>query len=475
MPGVKEVFAIDSGVAVVARDTWSALQGRNSLMVEWEPGPTQNLSSEAIHSEYRELAAKPGAVARRDGDADAALAGSAKRIAAEFWVPYLAHAPMEPLNCVVHVRADGCDIWAGDQLQTIDQRNAAAVLGIPPEHVRIHTTYAGGSFGRRLTARSDYIVQGVQIAKEMAKHGGVPVKTLWTREDDVRGGYFRSCYLHSLEAGLDEAGKPLAWKHRIVGQSIVTGTPFAGGLLKDGIDRTSVKGASTLPYAIPNLQVELHTTELPVPVLWWRSVGSSHTAFVTEAFVDELAYAAGVDPYELRRQLLKDHPRHLAVLDLAAEKAGWGGKCPPEGVGRGIAVHESFHTFVAQVAEVRVNKDGSYRVERVVCAVDCGLAVTPDVVIAQMEGGIGFGLSAALYGEITLENGAVQQSNFHDYRVLRLNEMPRVEVHIVPSDQPPTGVGEPGLPPIAAAVANAIYAVSGKRIRSLPIGEKIPS
>jgi isoquinoline 1-oxidoreductase beta subunit len=468
MPGVKAVFPIPAGVAVVATDTWSAIQGREALALEWEPGPAAGLSSASIFASYRDLAKQPGAVARNDGDAEAALAGSAKRIAGEFEVPYLAHAPMEPLNCVVYVQPDGCDIWTGDQFQTGDQGNAAKVLGIAPEKVRIHTLYAGGSFGRRANSKSDYVVEGVHIAKHM----GMPVKTMWTREDDIRGGYYRPCYLHTLEAGLDADGHPVAWKHRIVGQSIVAGTPFEGGMVKNGVDQTSVEGAATLPYAIPNLYVDLHSPKLPVPVLWWRSVGSTHTAFATEVFLDELAHAAGADPVEFRRKLLKEHPRHLGVLNLAAEKAGWGTPLPA-GWGRGVAVHESFNTYVAEVAEVSVRPDGEFKVERVVCAVDCGTAVTPDVIKAQMEGGIGFGLSAALHSAVTLEDGRAVQSNYDDFRILRIKEMPRVEVHIVASDAPPTGVGEPGVPPIAPAVANALFAATGKRLRKLPIGNRI--
>ncbi len=468
VPGVKAVFEIPAGVAVVAADTWSALKGRQALVIEWTPGPAAGLSSAAILASYRDLAKQPGAVARNDGDADRALATAARRIAAEFEVPYLAHAPMEPLNCVVHVREGGCDIWTGDQFQTMDQRNAAQVLGIAPEQVRIHTLYAGGSFGRRANLKSDYIVEGVHIARRMK----VPVKTMWTREDDIHGGYYRPCYLHALEAGLDANGRPLAWKHRIVGQSIVAGTPFEAGMVKDGVDHTSVEGAANLPYAIPNLFVDLHSPRLPVPVLWWRAVGSTHTAFATEVFLDELAQAAGEDPVAFRRKLLKGHPRHLAVLDLAAEKAGWGTPLP-QGWGRGVAVHESFNSYVAEVAEVSAKPDGTFKVERVVCAVDCGLAVTPDVVRAQMEGGIGFGLAAALHGAVTLEDGRAAQSNFDDYRVLRMKEMPRVEVHIVASEAPPTGVGEPGVPPIAPAVANALFAATGKRPRRLPLGTRL--
>lgn len=467
LPGVKAVFEIPAGVAVVAADTWSALKGREALALEWTPGPGEHLSSERIFAGYRFLAQWPGAVARRDGDVDQGLSGAAQTLEAEFEVPYLAHAPMEPLNCVARVTADGCDIWTGAQLQTMDQRNAAAALGIPPERVRIHTLYAGGSFGRRGNPKSDYIVEGVHIAKQM----GVPVKTIWTREDDIRGGYYRPCYLHTLKGGLDAQGLPVAWKHRIVGQSIVAGTPFAG-MIKDGVDHTSVEGAANLPYAIPNLYVDLHSPQQTVPPLWWRSVGSTHTAFVTEVFLDELAHAAGADPVEFRRKLLKDHPRHLGVLNLAADKAGWG-KPLPKGWGRGVAVHESFNSYVAEVAEVSVNADGEFKVERVVCAVDCGTAVTPDVIEAQMEGGIGFGLAAALHSAITIKDGHAEQSNFDDYVILRMREMPRVEVHIVTSDAPPTGVGEPGVPPVAPAVANAVFAATGKRIRKLPMGTRV--
>ena len=467
-PGVKAVFEIPAGVAVVATDTWSAIQGRLAVKAEWEAGPAAGVSSDTLLESYRALLKQPGTVARNDGDAGQALAGAARTLAAEYEVPFLAHAPMEPLNCVAQVTADGCEIWTGDQFQTMDQKNAAAVLGLAPEKVHIHTLFAGGSFGRRANVKSDYVVEAVHIAKRM----GVPVKTVWTREDDIRGGFYRPCYAHRLEAGLDAQGAPVAWTHRIVGQSIVAGTPFAAGLIKDGIDHTSVEGAATLPYAIPNLRVELHSPTPPIPVLWWRSVGSSHTAFATEVFLDEVAQAAGEDPVALRRRLLKGHPRHLAVLELAATRAGWGTPLP-KGWGRGVAVHESFNSFVAEVAEVSVAADGSFKVERVVCAVDCGLAVTPDVIRAQMEGGIGFGLSAALHGEITLQDGRTKQGNFDDYKQLRISEMPQVEVHIVASDLPPTGVGEPGVPPIAPAVVNALFAATGKRIRKLPIGKTV--
>ena len=464
--GVTEVVRIPSGVAVLAKDFWSAKQGRDALVIEWDETAANRLGSAEILAQYRALAATAGAVARSDGDAATAMAGAAKRIEATFEFPYLAHASMEPMDCVIKLDGDQCEVWSGEQFQTIDQAMIAGVLGLKPPQVKINMLYAGGSFGRRANPAADFSVEAAQIVKAIG--GRAPVKLMWTREDDMRGGFYRPLYLHTLSAALDASGKPVAWQHRIVGQSILAGTPFEGMLVKNGVDATSVEGASTLPYDIPNLQVDLHTTKIGVPVLWWRSVGSTHTAFSTETFLDEMAAAAGRDPLEFRRALLTKHPRHLGVLNLAAEKAGWD-KPLAKGRGRGIAVHESFNSFVAQVAEVSIGKDGALKVERVVCAVDCGIAVNPDVIRAQMEGGIGFGLSAALYGAITLKDGVVEQSNFHDYQPLRINEMPKVEVHIVASNAAPTGVGEPGVPCIAPAVANAVFAATGQRLRKLPL------
>jgi len=330
--------------------------------------------------------------------------------------------------------------------------------------------YAGGSFGRRANPRSDYVLEAVQIAK--AINGRAPVKMIWTREDDMRAGQYRPLFYHTLRAGLDASGNLVAWQHRLVGQSILADTAFEGAMKKNGIDFTSVEGAANLPYAIPNMLVDLHSPSYPVPVQWWRSVGSTHTAFSTEVFFDEVAHAAGKDPVAFRRALLAKHPRHLAVLDLAASKAGWGKPLPTKAGmrrGRGVAVHESFGSVVAEIAEVSVKADGSFKVDRVVCAVDCGIAINPSIVRAQMEGGIGFGLSAALYSAVTLKDGQVEQSNFHDYPLLRMSEMPQVDVHIVPSSANPSGVGEPGVPPIAPAVANALFAATGKRLRNLPL------
>jgi len=474
MVGVAEVVAIPSGVAVVAKDFWSAKTARDALTIEWDETSAFRLGSPEILAEYRRLAASPGLNARKDGDPAAALASAARRVEAEYEFPYLAHAAMEPMNCVMKLEPAGCEVWNGEQLQTGDQFALAAVFGLKPEQVKINMLFAGGSFGRRANPGSDYLLETAHIVKALAggKSAGRPVKLVWTREDDTKAGWYRPTFLHRLAAGLDAQGSLVAWQHRLVGQSILAGTPFESMLVKNGIDETSVEGASTLPYAIPNLGVELHSPKLPVPVQWWRSVGSTHTAYSTETFVDELAAVMGKDPVELRRELLAKHPRHKAVLELAAQRAGWGtslaaGKAG-ERRGRGVAVHESFNSYVAQVAEVTVRPDGSFKVDRVVCAVDCGLAINPRNIVAQMEGGIGFGLSAALYGAITLKDGVVEQSNFHDYPPLRMSDMPVIETHIVASTEKPTGVGEPGTPVVAPAVANALAAATGVRLRRLP-------
>jgi isoquinoline 1-oxidoreductase beta subunit len=371
---------------------------------------------------------------------------------------------MEPLNCTAEVRPGSCEIWIGTQFQTGDQAAAAKIAGVKPEQVKVNTLFLGGGFGRRANPRSDFVAEAVHLAKAT----GRPVKVVWTREDDLHGGYYRPLWVSRLRAGLDAQGKPVAWVHTLAGQSILAGTPFSG-MIQNGIDETSVEGAADAPYleSIADHRVELHSPEHPIPVLWWRSVGHSHTAFVVESFVDELAHAAGKDPVAFRRELLPAGSRRRRVLDLAAEAFGWG-KPLPAGRAAGIAVHESFGSAVAQAAEVSVDQ-GRIRVHRVVCAVDCGPVVNPDGVEAQMQSGIVYGLSAALYGEITFRDGRVEQSNFHDYPVLRLHEMPRVEVHIAKSNEKMGGAGEPGTPPIAPAVANALFALTGKRLRSLPL------
>ena len=462
--GVEQVVTIPQGVAVLAKGYWAAKKGRDALRIEWDESEAEKRGSKELLAEYRTLLDRPGLEVRSDGDIKAAFAAASQTLTADYEFPFLAHAPMETLDCVIRLEEDGCEVWAGSQLQTVDQGTIAAILGFEPHRVRLETQLAGGSFGRRATPTGDVAAEAATIAKAVDTKR--PIKLVWSREDDIKGGRYRPLYLHRLQAGLDQSGRIIAWQHRIVGQSILEGSPFEA-MIKDGIDGTSVEGAQQLPYAIPNMKVDLHTTDVGVPVLWWRSVGHTHTGYSTETFFDEVAHAAGHDPVELRRQLLKDHPRHLAVLELAAEKADWGGPLP-EGIARGVAVHESFSSFVAQVVEVSLGKRGMPRVERVVCAVDCGIAINPDNIRGQMESGIGFGLGAALHNEIVLEEGRVRESNFHDYRPLRIQEMPKVEVHIVPSKVPPTGVGEPGVPPIAPAVANAYFELTGKRVRRLP-------
>jgi isoquinoline 1-oxidoreductase subunit beta len=467
VPGVVKVAQVPRGIAVIATGFWAAKKGRDALNVEWDESQAEKRSSADLMSEYRHLADQPALSARKEGDAAAAIRVASRTLSASFEFPYLAHAPMEPLDAVVKLTPSSCEIWAGDQFQTVDQANAAHTAGLEAQQVSIHTLYAGGSFGRRANPGSDYIVEAVSIAKACGADG-TPIKLQWTREDDVTGGLYRPMYFHKLEAGLDAKGALTAWRHVLVGQSIVAGTPFAA-MVKGGIDSTSVEGAANIAYAIPNIDVELSTTQVGIPVLWWRVVGSSHTTFAVESFLDEVAHAAGKDPFTYRRELLEQHPRLRGVLELAAEKAGWADGPLPQGRGRGIAVAEAFKSFVAQVAEVTVDPSGGFRVDRVVCAVDCGTPINPDVIAAQMEGGIGFGLGAALYGAITVKDGRVEQSNFNSYRVLRMNEMPKVEVHIVPSVEAPTGVGEPGVAPLGPAVANALFAATGKRHYVFPL------
>ncbi|MBU8975983.1 xanthine dehydrogenase family protein molybdopterin-binding subunit [Lysobacter sp. MMG2] len=470
VPGVRNVVQVPSGVAVVADHYWAAKLGRDALKIEWDLGPNAALDTPALREQFRTLALTDGTPAAQGGDAKAALSKAARTLEAEYHVPYLAHAPMEPLNCTVKVDGEGCDIWTGTQFQTLDQQVAAKILGLAPEQVRIHTTFLGGAFGRRATPSSDFVSEAVQVAKA----AGAPVKTVWTREDDIRGGYYRPMYLQQARIALDDAGKPIAWHHVLVGQSILAGSPFEAAMVKNGIDATSVEGVADSPYIkdLTDHRIELHSPRTGIPVLWWRSVGHSYNGFVMESLVDELAHAAKQDPVEYRRALLQKHPRHLAALNLVADKAGWGSPLP-QGQARGVAVHESFGSFIAQVAEVSIDRTpGTHhpiRVHRVVCAIDCGIAVNPEGVRAQMESGIAFGLGAALHSALTFKEGRVQESNFHDYVVLRMDEMPKIEVHIVPSTEKMGGAGEPGTPPIAPAVANALFALTGQRLRELPL------
>ncbi len=461
VPGVTHVVELMSGVAVVATNFWAAKKGRDALDVKWDLGPGAKLNSPDLFAKFHEDAKAPGKIARKADNIDA-MKSAVKTIVAEYEVPYLAHAPMEPLNCTVEVQENGAELWVGSQFQGVDQAAAARVLGLKPEQVKLNTMLAGGGFGRRANPVSDYVVEACEIAKK-AK---VPVKTVWTREDDIRGGFYRPMYVHRVEVGLDAQNKVVAWNHAIVGPSILGGTPFEAMMVKDGIDATSTEGVADTPYAIPNMQVSLNTEKVGVPVLWWRSVGNSHTAFVMETMIDELAAAAGQDPVVYRRTLLSGNPRVLKTLELVVEKSNWGAPVP-HGRARGIAVHESFNSVCAQVAEVSL-EGNEIRVHKVVAAFDCGLVVNPMTVEAQVQGSIAYGLSAALFDQITLKDGVVEQSNFHDYRVLRMNEMPVVEVHIVPGGEKPTGVGEPGTPPVAPAVANALAVLTGKRVRTLP-------
>ena len=467
--GVKNVVQVPTGIAVIADNYWAAKTGREALEIDWDLGENASLDSTALLAEYQKLAATTGLIAAKAGDNKAAMAKAEQFIEAEYALPYLAHSPMEPLNCAVKIDKDSCEIWTGTQMQGTDQTAAAKILGLKPEQVKIHTLFLGGGFGRRANPAADFVSEAVQVAKA----AGVSVKAVWSREDDVKGGYYRPMYVHKAKIALDENGMPSAWEHVAVGQSIMLGTPFEAFQIKDGIDVTSVEGTADSPYlkSIPNYQVSLHTAKTKVPVLWWRSVGHSHTAFVMESLIDELANLAKKDPLEYRRALLKGHPRHLAALNLAAEKADRG-KPLPKGVFRGIAVHESFGSFVAQVAEVSVT-NGEVKVHRIVSAIDCGLAVNPDSLKAQMESSVSFGLGAAMQSEITFKDGKVVQSNFHDYQVMRMANMPKVDVYIVQSTEKMGGVGEPGLPPVAPAVTNAIFAATGKRIRTLPIGNQL--
>jgi isoquinoline 1-oxidoreductase beta subunit len=460
--GVTDVVQIPTGVAVLADSLWSARRGRDALSIEWDQSGANTLGTAEIAAQYRELAGKPGVELRKDGDAEAALGKAAKTVEAVYEFPFLAHACMEPLNCVVQLGPSGCELWYGAQFQTPDTGAVAAVTGLKPEQVKINMLFAGGSFGRRANGKADYVVEAASIAKAIA--GRVPIKLVWTREDDTNAGYFRPAFLHRMRGGLDGQGNPVAWWQRIVGQSISEGTPF---MPPDGKDPASFEGAADHPYQVANVLVDLHTPKVGIPVQWWRSVGHTHTGFAVEMFIDELAHAAGKDPVEFRRGLLAKEPRRLGVLNLAAEKAGWGTPLPA-GRARGVAVHKSFNSYVAEVAEVSL-VGGRPKVHRVVCAVDCGIAVNPDVIAAQMESGIAYGLGAALYGKIDIDKGKVVSSNFDRYRVLRMSDMPAVEVHILQSTEAPTGVGEPGVPPIGPAVANALLALTGKPVRRIPL------
>src|SRR5712671_7362061 len=460
--GVTDVVEVPEGVAVVATGTWAALQGRRALKVQWDESASNELDSEALLARYRAQAAQPGTPFTKPASVSAAPA-AVKTIEAVYEFPFLAHAAMEPMNCVAWLHDGMLETWSGHQFQTFDHMFSAKAAGLPLEKVKLHTLVSGGSFGRRANVWSDFTVAAVNVAKAIG--GRAPVRLQFSREDDMGAGLYRPMYVHVVKAGLDAQGRIAAWQHTIVGQSINAGGAMAQ-LIKDGVDPTSVEGVDKSIYDLPMLAGSLHSPTLAVRPLWWRSVGNTHTAYVMETMMDELAAAAGRDPVTFRLSLLGKKPRAAAVLKLAADKAGWG-KLRRPGVAQGIAVHESFDTFVAQVAEVSM-RNGKVKVERVICAVDCGVPVNPDVIRAQMEGCIGFALGALYYSEIDIKEGRAAQRNFDTYRALRIYEMPRVEVHIMPSTEKPGGVGEPGLPPLAPAVANAVAKLGGPRVRRLP-------
>ena len=472
VPGVEEVLKVPlvggaSGLAIVADGFWPARKARELLKVDWDLSGLDRADSAALLAQYRELAGKPGVVVQKAEGAPTGLK-SAGTISAEYVFPYLAHTPMEPLNCSIDFRGDSATVWVGSQFQTVDQAQVAGVLGLKPDQVVLNTMTAGGGFGRRATPSSDYLVEAAQVAKARFSAGKKgPIKMIWTREDDVRGGYYRPMHLHRVEIAHDGKGIVLSWKHVIVGQSITMGTPFEAFTVKNGADTTMTEGVAESAYPFP-IALEVHHPKVNVPVLWWRSVGHTHTAFVMETLVDELARAGGVDPVAYRRKLLSKHERHLAALDLAVARSGYGKSRLEKGRAWGVAVHESFGTVVAYVVEVSM-RDGRPRVHRVTAGVHCNLAVNPRTIEAQVQGALVMGIGMTLPGaEITLKEGAVQQSNWHDYRIATHVDAPQVDVFIVPSAEPPTGMGECGVPPIAPAMANAVAALTGRRLRGLP-------
>jgi isoquinoline 1-oxidoreductase beta subunit len=459
--GVRQIVRLDNAVAAVANDTWAAKKALAAAAIQWDDGPNGQVSTAEISRQLEEASARPGAVARHDGDPDRAMTSAAQVVEAVYQLPFLAHAAMEPMNCTVHMHKDSCDIWVGTQVPTLTQVQVAELTGLPKSAVRVHNQYLGGGFGRRLEP------DGNLLAARIAQHVDGPVKVIWSREEDIQHDMYRPCYLDRMSAALDVHGNPVAWKHHLCGSSVYS--RYHPNLIKNGIDPDAVAGAAQPPYELPNIHVEFVRVEPPgIPTSLWRGVGPTHNIFVVESFIDELAHAAKRDPVEYRKSLLTRNPRALGALMLAAKKADWGRPLPARW-GRGVALQFAYGSFAAQVVEAEVAVDGRVRVHRIVCAIDCGIIVNPNTVAAQMEGGALFGLTAALYGEITLKKGRVVQSNFNDYRPMRMNEAPVVETHIVQSSEPPGGVGEVATATVSPAVANAVFAATGKRIRRLPI------
>ena len=459
--GVRQIVRLDDAVAVVADHMGAAKKGLAALVIEWDEGPHAKLATADIARELESATTKSGAVAQNIGDVGKAMAGAATKVEATYQVPFLAHATMEPMNCTVHVRPDGCEIWVGSQVMGRAQAVAANALGMPLEKVVVHNHLLGGGFGRRLEV--DGVIRAVEIAKQVAS----PVKVVWTREEDIQHDMYRPYWFDRISVGLDKTGKPVAWNNRFAGSSVIA--RWLPPAFNKGLDPDTTEGAIDLVYDIPNFHVEYVQVEPPgIPTAFWRSVGPSHNVFVTESVIDELAAVAKQDPVEYRRALLAKSPRARAVLDLAAAKAGWGGPLP-KGRGRGVSLQFVFGSYLAQVAEVEVAKDGTVRIQRIVCAMDCGSVVNPDTVRAQVQSGAIFGATAALFGEITLKDGRVEQGNFDTYQMLRINEAPAVEVHIVQSSEPPGGMGETGTSGVVPAIANAVFAATGKRLRKMPV------
>lgn len=461
--GVLDIFEIETGIAVVGLSTWAALQGRKNLRITWDKGSNKYPDSGSIYKFFKNRSKKRGAKGRSDGNVKRALKNADTVVDAVYEVPFQAHATMEPMNCVVDYRSDHCQVWAPTQSPKDAQKRVGKMTGFPIDKVKINVTFLGGGFGRR--AFNDFVDEGVEVSMYMKK----PVKLIWTREDDMQHDFYRPASRHVLKAGLMKDGQTIAWSHSVVAPSILFGQMFKYPIpFKDKLDVVALAGAKEVAYEIPNINVDYKSANTNIPVGWWRSVYDSQNAYANECFVDELAQTLNVDPVQYRLQLLKKSPRHTKVLQLSAKEAGWG-KAIEKDHYQGVSCHASFGTYVAQVAEVSVDNEGVVHVHRVVCAVDCGQAVSPTTIKAQMEGSIVYGLSATLNGEITIENGAVKQTNFHEFEVLRMDQMPKIDVHIINSSEAPSGVGEPGLPPIAPAVANAVFAATGIRVRKLPI------